>query len=286
VSPTREPRTAGERWTREELQGLRAGRFAAPAVARFLLASRLRAAEARADRPALAAQARCASVAGALAWLVLGACGPAAVRRARFTGPAWWAFVAVMLDWHLGMVETADGEPRPLGPADALTLARAWLVPVAAADPTPAVVLIGAGTDVADGIVARASEPTRLGRDLEGLVDAAFLAAVLCGALRAGLLPRAVVGLEAGRQAAGFAYAVGSYFGRAAPPDAALLHAARAITTARVTALVLAAGGRRRAGATLLAASSVAALGVLARSVARVTPAGAGRAPRAGRRSP
>jgi len=286
VSPAREPRTAGERWTREELQRLRAGRFSAPAIARFLLASQRRAAEARTDRPALAAQSRAASFAGALAWLVLGTCGPAAVRRARFTGPAWWALVAVMLDWHLAMFETADGEPRPLGAADALTLARAWLVPVAAAGPTPAVVLIGAGTDVVDGLLARAGEPTRAGRDLEGLVDAAFLAAVLRGALRAGTLPRAVVGLEAGRQAAGLAYAVGSYFGRAAPPDGALLGAARALTTARVTALVLAAGGRRRSGTTLLAASSLAALGALARSVARVIPARAGRAPRAVRRSP
>ena len=41
--------------------------------------------------------------------------------------------MALMVDWHLGMVETEAGQPRPLGPADAATLTRAWLVPLAAA---------------------------------------------------------------------------------------------------------------------------------------------------------
>jgi len=34
-----------------------------------------------------------------------------------------------MLDWHLGMAEGGDGRPRErLSPADAITLARFWLV--------------------------------------------------------------------------------------------------------------------------------------------------------------
>jgi len=33
-----------------------------------------------------------------------------------------------MLDWHLGMAEGGDGPRELLSPADAITLARFWLV--------------------------------------------------------------------------------------------------------------------------------------------------------------
>ena len=123
---------------------------------------------------------------------------------------------AVMLDWHLGMFETEDGRPRNLGAADALTLARAWLVPVALDAPTPLVCLAAAATDALDGPAARRAGPTRAGRDLEGLVDACFAAAALRGARRRGWLGRAPVAGELARIGAGFAYAVGVWFGRAA----------------------------------------------------------------------
>ncbi len=142
----------------------------APAFARFLVASHRRAAENRARRPELAAQARRWSAVGAAAWLVVG-------RSPR--GLAWWGLTVLMLDWHLGMVETESGEPRPLGPADACTLARSWLVPLAADRAAPLVVAAGFTLDAVDGPLARASAPTRAGRDLEGSVDAAFTVAAL-----------------------------------------------------------------------------------------------------------
>jgi hypothetical protein len=53
-----------------------------------------------------------------------------------------------MLDWHLGMAEGGDGRPRArLSPADAVTLARFWLVPAvpaaALAGALPAVIVLG-----------------------------------------------------------------------------------------------------------------------------------------------
>ena len=45
-------------------------------------------------------------------------------------------------------------------------------------------------TDALDGCIARATEPTRIGRDLEGLADWAFAAAALRGALRRDWLSR------------------------------------------------------------------------------------------------
>jgi len=117
--------------------------------------------------------------AGGAAWVVLALSGAEPFRRGVRGGLAWWGATALMVDWHLGMVESEDGRPRALGPADALTLARAWLVPVAAHAPTPLVCLAAGASDVLDGHLARADEPTRIGRDLEGLVDAAFAVAAL-----------------------------------------------------------------------------------------------------------
>jgi len=180
----------------------------------------------------------------------------------------WWAATAVMLDWHLGMFETEDGRPRALGAADALTLARAWLVPVALDRPSPAVCLLAAATDALDGPAARRAGPTRAGRDLEGLVDACFAVAALRGARRRGWLGRAPVAAEGARIGLGFLYAVGVWLGRARPPAAELLHAARWSTAVRVAGLAVAGSGRRRlAGAALLTGSALS-LGLLARAAA------------------
>ncbi|HEV2813461.1 MAG TPA: CDP-alcohol phosphatidyltransferase family protein [Solirubrobacteraceae bacterium] len=239
--------TDGERWTREELERLRRDRFAPRAVARFLDASFARSAAVREERPDLVRQSRRWIAAGALAYVA--APGLAGKRAAL----AWWAAVALMLDWHLGMLETPEGEPRPLGPADALTLARAWLVPVAAQRPTASVYLVAALTDALDGPVARATGPTRAGRDLEALVDACFTTAALRGLASDGRLPRAAIAAEATRVGAGFGYAFTTYFARAQPPDDALLHAARASTVLRVAGIVAAASGKRRTGTALVA---------------------------------
>lgn len=265
-----ETRTEGELWTREQLELLLAARFTPRAVAGFLVASQRRASDVRAARPELARQARTWTAAGAAAYIARG------VARRRTPRPgapaselAWWAAVALMLDWHLGMVETPEGEPRPLGPADAMTLARAWLVPLAAREPTPAICAVAGLTDVLDGRLARASAPTRAGRDLEGLVDFCFAVAALGGLKRTERIGTAVVAAETARTTAGFAYALAAYFGRAERPDDTLLHAARATTVVRVAGIVAAAAGRRRLGEALVAGGSAWSLVSLATATER-----------------
>jgi len=254
--------TEGERWTREELERLR---FTPGGVARFLAASWRRSGEVRRARPELARRA----------WMWMGVGGALYVAVPVRLRPAlaWWAGCAVMLDWHLGMFETEDGRPRNLGVADALTLGRAWLVPVALDAPSPLVCLAAAASDALDGPAARRAGPTRAGRDLEGLVDACFAAAALRGARRRGWLGRAPVAGELARIGAGVAYAAGVWFGRAAPPPEALLHAARWTTALRVAGLATAGTGRRRLAGALLLSGSGLSLVLLGRAVAASSPA-------------
>ena len=120
--------TEGERWAREQLDLLRVARFRPRSLGAFLVASQRRAGEVRRARPELARQSRIWIGAGGVAWIGLAATGREPFHGHLASGLGWWAAVGVMLDWHLGMIETEDGEPRPLGPADALTLGRAWLV--------------------------------------------------------------------------------------------------------------------------------------------------------------
>jgi len=246
--------TEGERWVRDALADLRD--HGSPVT--FLRASQRRAAATRRQRPRLTRQARAWSAAGAAAWVL-----PPLRPRAR-AGLAWWAAVALMLDWHLGMVETEDGEPRMLGLADASTLLRAWLVPLAAHDPRASVIALGLATDAADGALARRSGPTRAGRDLEGLVDTAFTGAALHGLVRRGRLGRAPAAVEVARLAAGFAYALIAYFGAGRPPQRSFSRAARASAPLRAAGLLAAAAGSRRAGEALLALGSVSAVARLA----------------------
>ncbi len=238
--------TDGERWTREALAGLRADGYAPGAWWRFLGASHRRAAVTRAARPALTRQAR--------TWMGVGALAAAAGGR----GLAGWAITALMLDWHLGMVETEDGRPRALGPADACTLLRAWLVPLVADDPRTLVLAVGLATDGVDGALARAGEPTRLGRDLEGLVDAAFAVAALRGLVRSGRLGRPAAAAEAARLTVGTGYAVAVYFRAAAAPAPGRLRAARRLTPVRAAGLLFAASGRRRLADRLVLAGAAA----------------------------
>ena len=254
--------TEGERWAREELERLR---FTPGGVARFLAASWRRSARIRRERPELARRA--------WSWMAVGGVLYVAVPVRLRPALAWWAACAVMLDWHLGMFETEDGRPRNLGLADALTLGRAWLVPVALDAPGPLVCLAAAATDALDGPAARRAGPTRAGRDLEGLVDACFAAAALRGARRRGWLGRAPVAGELARVGAGVAYAAGVWFGRAAPPPEALLHAARWTTALRVAGLATAGTGRRRLAGALLLSGSGLSLVLLGRAVAASSPA-------------
>lgn len=256
--------TEGEQWSREQLAALLAARFSPASIGRFLLASQRRADAVRSARPELGRQAWTWMAVGGVSWLALAAAGAQPFRGRCRGGLAWWAATAVMLDWHLGMVETPDGLPRPLGAADAATLLRAWLVPVALEDPTAAVCGLAAVTDVLDGPLARRSEPTRIGRDLEGLVDACFAAAALRAALRRRLVAPGVVAAELARLAAGFGYALFVYFGRVSAPDPRVIRAGRVSTPLRAAGLVAAGLRRRRLADALLgvgAGWSVVAVG-------------------------
>jgi phosphatidylglycerophosphate synthase len=121
-------------------------------------------------------------------------------------------------------------------------------------------------TDAFDGPLARRAEPTRAGRDLEGLVDACFVLAALRGLTHAGHLASAAALAEAGRVSAGVGYATFLYLGRARAPEARLVHAARSASAIRFAGLLAAAAGRRRLGSALLVSGSAcsSALTVLA----------------------
>lgn len=234
-------------------------------MARFLLASHRRAGEQRTARPQTARRIRRWIAAGAAARGALALARREPFARGTVAFAAWWALVWLMLDWHVGMVESEDGQPRNLGAADACTLVRVWLVPAVADTPRPWMCALAFATDAVDGPLARASAPTRLGRDLEGLADAAFAVAALRGARRRGWLGRCAATAELARIAAGLGYASLVWLGSAQPPDAGVLHAARVTTPIRAGGLIAAGlGHRRRAGAVVLAGAGWSALATAA----------------------
>src|SRR5439155_22747515 len=139
-----------------------------------------RARRTRSRRPRLRAQSRAWGLAGLVAAFPFGP------RTA-----AWWAVWWAMVDWHLGMVETAEGRERQLSAADSLTLARLWAAPIVRRHPEPWLVAAGMATDLLDGAMARRAGPTRFGRDFDSTADTVFLEAALRGAAeRHGLDPR------------------------------------------------------------------------------------------------
>jgi len=266
--------TEGEAWARRELEALRAERFSPAALQAFLGASFRRSEQTRLKRPLLVRQARRWSLAGGIAWIGLAGLGREPFRRRLGYGMAWWGAVAAMLEWHLGMVETEEGVPRQLGPADALTLSRAWLVPVVADDLDPVSVLAAGATDLLDGPIARATRPTRAGRDLEGLVDAAVAVAALRTGVRTGRLSQWVAGLELARQASGGAFALAEYFGRIRRPSETVIGAGRMAAPLRIAGLTLAGAGRKGAGEGLLAAGSLTSLMVAAARLSALETSG------------
>ncbi len=182
--------TEGERWARDEVQRLGRRRFGPAAIFAFLLASQRRSADVRRVRPTLARRAR-RWESGGLCRVELAGCR----RRAAVPASARTRSCLVGGDQPDARVASRDGRvrgsvPRNLGVADALTLARAWLVPVIADNLSPSALAVAAVTHGLDGIAARATVPTRAGRDLEGLVDANVLtAAPLCAARERRLHP-------------------------------------------------------------------------------------------------
>jgi phosphatidylglycerophosphate synthase len=170
---------------------------------------------------------------------------------------AWWLAVWRMLDWHLGMAEGGDGQTRErLAPADAVTLARFWLVPLAVAarrsrPVLSAVIALGGLSDAVDGMLARRHGRTRLGRDLDTTADLCFLTAAGVAVHAEGRLPRVAACALGSRHALGVALAAGAVFGRGRRPAIRARPVGGAL---RVSGLVLCACDRQRAGTVVLVA--------------------------------
>jgi phosphatidylglycerophosphate synthase len=257
--------TEGERWALAELERLRAGRWGPHALRDFVWASQIRANRNRRLRPALLHQELAWISVGMGAWLSAGRLpAESSIARSRRQGLIWWAACSLMLDWHLGMVETPDGDAVALGVADALTLVRAWLVPAVAVRADPVLLAIGGVTDAIDGLVARSTRRTRFGAQFDGLVDACFAAAALRGAERVGGVSPAVVWVERVRLTVGAAYVAGEYFAAGRHPDERLRSSGRIAVPVRLAGLV--AGGlrsRRLADRLMVGAASLSLVGLL-----------------------
>jgi phosphatidylglycerophosphate synthase len=234
--------TEGERWSRELLDRLRSERFTPGAWRRFFGDGFERARRTRGRRPRLVGQSRAWGRAGLAAALPFGP-------RVAASWALWWA----MVDWHLGMVETADGRERQLAAADALTLARLWAAPLVRRHPETWLVGAGMATDLLDGMLARRAGPTRLGRDFDSTADTVFLDAALRGAVeRHGLDPRLLT-LERARLLVGTAVTFGSYFGASEPAPIQQNRGLAAVLAA--AGALLAVSGRARLAEPLLGAA-------------------------------
>ena len=263
--PPIETLSDGERWTREALDRLRARRFTPPAVLEFVAASLARARRVRGRRPELVTQSRRYGAVGLAASAPLGS-------RAAIRWLLWWA----MLDWHLGMVESADGpgrRARALGAADALTLARLWAAPLARRTAHPALIAVASASDVADGLLARRSGPTRLGRDLDWAADAAFFHAAVAGLVERGALRPWLRAAESAHLLVVVGAGVVSYLGaseRPTTPDERAIPATLGTAGLLIAARADRGGDRRRRpdrGARSRAAHALVAGAVAARTL-------------------
>ncbi|MDQ6819623.1 MAG: CDP-alcohol phosphatidyltransferase family protein [Actinomycetota bacterium] len=249
--------TDGERWTAGALEELRRAGYRPRGWQRFIRASLERSAAARRERPSLARQGRLWGAGGAIAWLMV--CR--ATRRIEdielspARGLAWWLLVWQMLDWHLGMAEGGDGQPRTaLSPADGVTLARFWLVPAIPAcarhrEGLPALIALAGATDWADGALARRYGRTRLGRDLDTTADLAFIAVVAISAQASGRINPLAFQAVVARYAIGVAIALVAVFGRARRPA---IRARRWGALPRFAGLAMCTAGLHRAGTALV----------------------------------
>jgi phosphatidylglycerophosphate synthase len=257
------PLTDGERWKAHELAKLQRRSYRPSAWVAFLRSSlELRRNANRRERPLMARQARAWGAGGAVAWVA----AYAAVRRREnlqlrlMPGLLWWLAVWRMLDWHLGMAEGGDGHPRErLSPADAITLARFWLVPAASGTAhssrgLPSVILLGGLTDWLDGSVARRRGRTRLGRDLDTTADLAFLTTVAFAARADGRISPLGFAVLTTRHLLGLAVALGAVFGRARRPA---IRARPWGAALRIGGLATCTSGARRSGTVLLVAGSI-----------------------------
>lgn len=171
--------TEGERWTRELLARLRRSGFRPSGWGQFVAHSFVRARETRRRRRREHRETLAIGAIGSMVWLLVALTGRPSLG---LVAGGWWLLVIVMLNWHLGMLDRPDGTTiRGLGPANAITLLRAGLIP-AFFFLSPAAIgmlLLCAGTtDALDGWLARRrGQVTRLGRWMDGSVDGLLLGA-------------------------------------------------------------------------------------------------------------
>ena len=256
------PLTDGERWTAEVLGELRRRHYRPRAWAAFVHSSFERSYRSRRARPRMAREARAWGATGAVAWMAActAARGRGDLRPRPLPGLLWWFAVWQMLDWHLGMAEGGDGEPRErLSPADAITLVRFWLVPAAfgtahSSPGLPTVIVLGGLTDWLDGNIALRHGRTRLGRDLDTTADLAFLTACAAAAHGAGRIPPAAFWVLTARHGLGLAVALGAVFARARQPA---IRGRRWGGVLRLGGLAICTCGADRTGAALLIAGSL-----------------------------
>jgi phosphatidylglycerophosphate synthase len=174
-----------------------------------------------------------------------------------------------MLDWHLGMVEGPGGEVRDrLSAADALTLARVSMVPFLAVHGDPerrsgpafsALLILAGATDALDGILARRTGETRLGRDLDPIADALTSAAAARAARQAGWLPASAARLATARSAIPLTSVAAGYFGTGRRPPTSAFRATRPLSPVLLAGLIVAPLSAR-VGAALIGAASIGSL--------------------------
>jgi phosphatidylglycerophosphate synthase len=178
-----------------------------------------------------------------------------ALKPRPLVGLGWWLAVWQMLDWHLGMAEGGDGQPRTrLSPADATTIARFWLVPLVPAVARsraglPTVILVAGASDWLDGELARRHGRTRLGRDLDTTADLAFFTTAALTARSTGRISPLGFRLLTARQATGVAVSLLAVFARARRPA---IRARPWGALPRVTGLATSTAGLRRTGTAVL----------------------------------
>jgi phosphatidylglycerophosphate synthase len=170
-------------------------------------------------------------------------------------GLGWWLLVWQMLDWHLGMAEGGDGQPRErLSAADGVSLVRFWLVPVLPAARysragLPAVIVAGGVTDWLDGALARRYGRTRLGRDLDTTADLALIVTAATSARGSGRLTPAAFTALAARYTSGVVVSIVAVFGRGRRPA---IPARPWGALPRTIGLAMCAAGQRRTGTAML----------------------------------
>lgn len=211
----------------------------------------------RRSRPLLARQSHRWGAYGALGWVV--ACRASrdinGLKLRVLLCLGWWLVVWQMLAWHLGMTEGGDGQPRArLSRADAVSLARFWLVPsvptlARSSTGLPVVIVIAGATDWLDGALARRDGRTRLGRDLDTTADLAFLTTAAVSARACGRITPLSFRALAARYAIGVALSLAAVFGRARRPA---IRARPWGALPRTAGLAMGTAGLRRTGTAVL----------------------------------